>query len=386
MTGKYIGKIEVGAIISTILLLARVVVSQNPAEIPADKSQVNAWFNANVKPASARVGTIDPALAQAEAEPKIIKVVQGGGGDFDTITKAIESVPTGNTKRVIISIGPGVYREKIKIERTKPFITLIGDPKSMANLTFDGTAKQYGTVDSATLIVESDFFVAANLFIVNIAPKPDGEMEGAQGVSLRVSGDKAAFYNCKIIGFQNTLCDDKGNHFFMNCYIRGTVDFIFGNGKSLYLGTELYVEEDKRQTVITAQDRENNEQDHTGFSFVQCKITGTAKGAYLGRAGKSSPRVVFAFTDMSNVVHPEGWSHNLTPERAQTLFYGEYKCSGLGADSAARVPYSSQLTETVALRFLTLGFIDGSKWLLPPPNLKMDKTIVLLGTHAQLYE
>lgn len=166
MTGKNIGKIEVGAIISTILLLARLVVSQNPAEIPADKSRVNAWFNANVKPASARVGTIDPALAQAEAEPKVIKVVQGGGGDFDTITKAIESVPTGNTKRVIISIGPGAYREKIKIERTKPFITLIGDPKSMANLTFDGTAKEYGTVASATLIVESDFFVAANLFIV----------------------------------------------------------------------------------------------------------------------------------------------------------------------------------------------------------------------------
>ncbi|MBA0707773.1 hypothetical protein Golax_019787, partial [Gossypium laxum] len=287
----------------------------------------NAWFNANVKPASARVGTIDPALAQAEAEPKVIKVVQGGGGDFDTITKAIESVPTGNTKRVIISIGPGAYREKIKIERTKPFITLIGDPKN-------------------------------------------GKMEGEQGVSLRVSGDKAAFYNCKIIGFRNTLCDDKGNHFFMNCYIRGTVDFIFGNGKSLYLETELYVEADKGLTAITAQERGNNEQDRTGFSFVQCKITGTAQGAYLGRARKSSPRVVFAFSDMSNVVNPEGWSHDLSPERAQTVFYGEYKCSGPGAAPAGRVPYSSQLTETVARQFLTLGFVDGSKWLLPPPNVQ----------------
>ncbi|KAB2038141.1 hypothetical protein ERO13_D03G104500v2 [Gossypium hirsutum] len=372
MTGKKIGMIEVGTIISTILLLARLVVSQSSAEIPADKSQVNAWFNANVKPASARVGTIDPALAQAEAEPKVIKVVQGGGGDFDTITKAIESVPTGNTKRVIISIGPGAYREKIKIERTKPFITLIGDPKSMANLTFDGTAKEYGTVASATLIVESDFFVAANLFIVNTAPKPDGKMEGEQGVSLRVSGDKAAFYNCKIIGFRNTLCDDKGNHFFMNCYIHGTVDFIFGNGKSLYLETELYVEADKGLTAITAQERGNNEQDRTGFSFVQCKITGTAQGAYLGRARKSSPRVVFAFSDMSNVVNPEGWSHDLSPERAQTVFYGEYKCSGPGAAPAGRVPYSSQLTETVARQFLTVGFVDGSKWLLPPPNVQIN--------------
>ena len=60
-------------------------------------------------------------------------------------------------------------------------------------------------------------------------------MMGAQAVALRISGDKAAFYNCKLIGFQDTLCDDRGNHFFKDCHIRGTVDFIFGSGKSLYL-------------------------------------------------------------------------------------------------------------------------------------------------------
>ena len=54
-------------------------------------------------------------------------------------------------------------------------------------------------------------------------------------MALRVSGDKATFYNCKLIGFQDTLCDDRGRHFFHRCYIEGTVDFIFGSGKSLYL-------------------------------------------------------------------------------------------------------------------------------------------------------
>ncbi|XP_052880901.1 pectinesterase 1-like [Gossypium arboreum] len=57
----------------------------------------------------------------------------------------------------------------------------------MPNLTFDGTAKQYGTVDSATLITESSYFVGANLNIVNTAPRPDGKMVGAQAVALRVS-------------------------------------------------------------------------------------------------------------------------------------------------------------------------------------------------------
>lgn len=69
----------------------------------------------------------------------------------------------------------------------------------------------------------------------NSAPRPDGKAKGAQAVAMRISGDKAAFYNCKFIGFQDTLCDDKGNHLFKDCYIEGTVDFIFGGATSLYL-------------------------------------------------------------------------------------------------------------------------------------------------------
>jgi len=60
-------------------------------------------------------------------------------------------------------------------------------------------------------------------------------MELAQAAALRTGGDKASLYNCKMFGFQDTFCDDSGKHFFKDCYIEGTVDFIFGNGKSLYL-------------------------------------------------------------------------------------------------------------------------------------------------------
>ncbi|XP_022776433.1 putative pectinesterase 63 [Durio zibethinus] len=368
MTRKRIGNIEVCAAICTIILLSPVVLSQNSPQIPADKSQVNAWFNANIKPVSARAGTLDPALVHAEAGRQIIKVKQDGSGDFNTITKAIASIPSGNTKRVIIFIGPGSYREKIKIERTKPFITFYGDPKNMPKLTFDGTARQYGTVDSATLIVESDYFVAANIVIENSAPRPDGKRLGAQAVSLRISGDKAAFYNCKVIGFQDTLCDDRGNHFFKDCHIQGTVDFIFGSGKSLYLDTELYVVGDTGLTVITAQARESASE-NTGYSFVHCRVTGTGSGTYLGRAWKTSPKVVFAYTDMGSVVHPAGWSFNFKPERAKTVFYGEFKSTGKGASPSARSPFTKHLTAAEAKPFLVLDFIDGTKWLLPPPKL-----------------
>ncbi|KAG9139491.1 hypothetical protein Leryth_024046 [Lithospermum erythrorhizon] len=43
-----------------------------------------------------------------------------------------------------------IQRERIKVERTKPFVTFYGDPNNMPLLTSSGNAKQYGTVNSAT--------------------------------------------------------------------------------------------------------------------------------------------------------------------------------------------------------------------------------------------
>lgn len=59
-------------------------------------------------------------------------------------------------------------------------------------------------------------------------------MKGEQAVALRISGTKAAFYNCSFVGSQDTLYDHKGLHYFNNCFIQGSVDFIFGYGRSLY--------------------------------------------------------------------------------------------------------------------------------------------------------
>ena len=135
--------------------------------IPVEKSQLAGWFTENVKPFAVRnKAELDPALATAEENATVIKVMSDGTGNFKTVTEAIASVPADNKKRVVIWIGVGVYKEKLKIDRNKPFVTLYGsDPKNMPKLTFDGDAAKYGTVYSATLIVEADYFTAANLII-----------------------------------------------------------------------------------------------------------------------------------------------------------------------------------------------------------------------------
>lgn len=152
----------------------------------------------------------------------------------------------------------------------------------------------------------------------NSAPMPDGRSEGAQAVALRLSGDKSALYNCTLLGFQDTLCDDRGNHLFKDCTIQGTVDFIFGSGKSMYLDTKLIVV-GERGGVIAAQARKSEEED-IGYSFVHCDISGTANGTWLGRAWMSHGKVVFAYTSMAKIVNPLGWNENNHPANAQFVF------------------------------------------------------------------
>lgn len=352
------------AAIMAVLFTFMDVLCDDNMPVPANRAQLNQWFSQNVMPLSARKTTLDPALLAAEAAPRILSVSKVGEADFETITAAVDSVPLNNKRRVIIKIAGGEYREKVTIEMTKDFITFLGDPKNKPKLIFNGTAKQHGTVDSATLITYSNYFVASNMIFSNSAPMPDGRREGAQALAVRVSGDKSAFYNCVFLGFQDTLCDDKGNHLFKDCIIQGTVDFIFGSGKSLYLNTKLVVIGNVGG-VIVAQARES-EDDNIGYSFVQCDVTGTANGSFLGRAWMSHGRVVFAYSTISKIITPLGWNINNHPAMAQTVYFGEYQNSGIGALTKGRASFTKSLSANEAKPYLTLGFIQASKWLLPP--------------------
>ncbi|KAG9443708.1 hypothetical protein H6P81_015048 [Aristolochia fimbriata] len=310
--------------------------------------------------------SLDPKLRIAETHRIVITVSKDGTGDFGTITDAVNSIPHGNSRRTVIKIGRGVYREKITVDVTKPFVTFYGEPDAMPTVSFDGRAAQYGTWNSATVGVNSHYFMAVNIIFENTAPMPTQGAEGAQAVAMRISGNKAAFYNCRFYGYQDTLLDDRGKHYFKNCYIRGLVDFIFGNGRSHYEDCELHSVA-SGETAITAQARESAAE-QSGFVFVHCRVTGTGK-AYLGRAWKPSSRVVFAYTYMDQVVDPKGWDSDGVKEREKSVFYAEYKSSGPGWNAASRVNYGLELTGEQVEPFISMSFISADTWLLPPPKL-----------------
>ncbi|XP_062010750.1 putative pectinesterase 63 [Rosa rugosa] len=353
------------------------LVSGHPNLIPENESDLDGWIVQNMREYNERKAELrtrsdvpgthfDTGLAAAEDAKRVIRVKQDGTGDFRTVTDAVRSIPSANKQSVVVWIGGGEYREKVLVDVTKPYVTFFGDKNNIPSITYDGTAAVYGTWNSATVAVEADYFMAVNIAFVNSAPMPDGIRKGAQAVAMRISGDKAAFHNCRFIGFQDTLCDDRGRHVFKDCFIQGTVDFIFGNGKSLYLKSTLNSVANGNG-VITAHGR-TDVQDDSGFSFVYCNITGTGE-TLLGRAWRGRARVVFSYTSMGNLVDREGWSDYNDSARDNTVYYGEYKCSGPGSSSIHRVKYARMLTDIEAKPFISLTFIQGTKWVLPPPNL-----------------
>ncbi|XP_058206686.1 probable pectinesterase 53 [Rhododendron vialii] len=288
-------------------------------------------------------------------------------GDFTTIQDAIDSLPSVNLVRIVIRIHAGVYTEKVNIPTLKAFITLEGAGAEKTIIQWGDTAQTLGpkgqpmgTFGSATFAVDSPYFIAKNITFKNTTPVPAPGAIGKQAVAFRMSADTAAFVGCRFLGAQDTLYDHTGRHYYKDCYIEGSVDFIFGNGLSLFEGCHVHAIA-QLTGAVTAQGRGSILED-TGFSFVNCKVTGSG-ALYLGRAWGPFSRVVFAFTYMDNIIMPKGWYNWGDPSREMTVFYGQYKCTGAGAGFAGRVSWSRELTDEEAKPFISLGFIDGSEWI-----------------------
>ncbi|BBN00713.1 pectinesterase [Marchantia polymorpha subsp. ruderalis] len=299
-----------------------------------------------------------PAPAPAS---RIIVVDRKGKGDYRTLKKAIKAIPNGDKERWTIKVNPGVYKERVKIPKEKGPITLLGSGHHKTKITYNLNAeKAGGTLKSASVSVKSDHFIAKDISFENTSPAPKPGAVGQQAVAFEISGDKAAFYRCVFLGYQDTLYDRYGRHYFKDCRIRGSIDYIFGNGQSYYEKCTL---ESVAETFgsLTAQKRMTKKEE-TGYSFVDCKVKGTGY-LYLSRAWGPYSRVVFIRTYFDDIIRPEGWYNWGIPGREKTVFYGEYKCFGPGANRQGREQWSYNLTAKQAKPFMTVDWIDGKDWL-----------------------
>ncbi|XP_058209638.1 pectinesterase QRT1 [Rhododendron vialii] len=298
----------------------------------------------------------------------VIVVDLNGKGDSVTVQGAVDMVPLNNSQRVKIYISPGIYREKVLVPDSKPYISFIGDENQTAEtvLTWNNKASdkdkdgcELGTYRSASVTIESDFFCATGITIENsVVAVPGGY--GMQAVALRIASEKAMFHQVRILGAQDTLLDDHGSHYFHQCYIQGSIDFIFGRSRSLYQDCVLHSTA-TRSGAIAAHHRDTQDDD-TGFSFVNCTINGTGR-VYLGRAWGTYSRAIYSYCDIDNIITPSGWNDWNQPSRQKTAVLGEYQCRGKGADRRNRVAWSKSFSYEEVRPFLDVNFIGGDEWL-----------------------
>ncbi|PKU77166.1 probable pectinesterase 68 [Dendrobium catenatum] len=301
---------------------------------------------------------------------RVIVVDANGSGDFLSVQDAVDSIPENNTRRFILQINSGYYIEKVVVPATKPYITFQGSGKEDTVIEWHDRASDRGpngqqlrTYHTASVTVFANYFIARNISFKNSAPAPLPGMEGWQAAAFRISGDKAYFFGCGFYGAQDTLCDDAGRHYFKECYIEGSIDFIFGNGRSMYKNCWLHSIAN-RFGSIAAQDR-HSPCEPTGFAFVGCRVTGTGK-LYVGRAMGKYSRIVFAYTYFEDVVAEGGWDdwdHN--EAKKKTVFFGVYRCWGPGAEYVQSASWARELDYKAARPFLAKSFVNGRHWLGP---------------------
>ncbi|XAR66144.1 Pectinesterase [Bertholletia excelsa] len=269
-------------------------------------------------------------------------VAKDGSGRFKSIQKAINYAVSRRrgSRRILIYVKRGVYRENVDISSYMSNIMLIGDGLKRTIITGSRSmAGGFTTYSSATFGVEGPGFIARGITFRNTAGPQNG-----QAVALRSASDLSVFYACAIEGYQDTLFVLAQRQFFKSCYIYGTIDFIFGNAAVVLQSCLIYVRKPLhgQASVITAQGRADPFQ-NTGISI---HLPGYLDG----------------------LVHPEGWLAWRGSRFAQdTLYYGEYRNFGPGSSTRRRVRwpgYHVIKRRRVALRFTVTNLIAGEAWLL----------------------
>ncbi|MBQ3766216.1 MAG: pectin esterase [Bacteroidales bacterium] len=274
-----------------------------------------------------------------------IVVDQTGHGDYMTVQEAVNAVPNySHDKITTILIKAGTYKECIDIPHTKFRMKIMGQGTDRTILTYDRYAEQLwpdndfkvGTSGSASIYIHSSYVTFEDITFENTA----GEgKEIGQAVAVFTDGDFLFFRRCRFIGNQDTLYTygrfgKEGGikrNYFLDCYIEGTTDFIFGPSIAYFENCHIH---SKKNSYVTAASTLPGQK--YGYVFRNCRLT-AAPGidkCYLGRPWGAYAKTVFIDCELGSHIVPDGW-HDWEkagkPDTKKNSYYAEYGSTGPGA-------------------------------------------------------
>ncbi|MCZ9346124.1 pectinesterase family protein, partial [Streptomyces sp. TRM76130] len=101
---------------------------------------------------------------------------------YPTVQAAVDAVPDGNELPVTIAVAPGVYREKVFVPETKPYLTVQGTGQDRADtvIVYDTPAEYGGSTGSATVRIAAHDVTARHLTFSNDFDEAAHELNGEQ--------------------------------------------------------------------------------------------------------------------------------------------------------------------------------------------------------------
>lgn len=331
---------------------------------PEESKKLYMWIPANLVPAcpkgkednthlniyGARVVAGLAADAVAEALPELGKhvrhydfvVAKDGSGDFFTVQEAVNAVPDFRKEgRTTILVRPGVYKEKLIVPECKINVSLIGqDGAVISGDDYASKKNRFGenmsTSGSSSCYIYAPDFYAENITFENTAGRV------GQAVACFVSADRAVFRHCRFLGNQDTLYT-YGRHcrqYYDECYIEGTVDFIFGWSTAVFNRCTI---RSVGNGYVTAPSTDEGEA--YGYVFFDCNLTASegVDKVYLSRPWRPYGQAVFIRCRLGKHIVPEGWHNWGKKEAEKTVYYAEYESTGEGACPEQRASFSRQL-------------------------------------------
>ena len=287
-----------------------------------------------------------------------ITVSADGHGDYMTVQEAVDAIPNySHSEITTVYIRKGVYKECVSIPHSKFRVRFIGEEAQTTVITNDNYAKKLwpgrdfpvGTSGSATIYIHSSYVTFENLTFENSA----GEGKDiAQAVAVFTDGDFLFFKNCRFLGNQDTLYTygrfgKEGGikrNYFLDCYIEGTTDFIFGPSIAYFENCTIH---SKKNSYVTAASTLKGQK--YGYVFKNCTLT-AAPGidkVYLGRPWGAYAKTVFIDCELGSHILPEGWhdwEKEGKPDTKKNSFYAEYGSHGPGA-AGPRVKWAHKISK-----------------------------------------
>lgn len=291
---------------------------------------------------------------------------------YANVSQAIAALPNDG-QAYTIYIQAGTYTEQISITRAGK-VTLRGETfkndytQNLVTIQFSHGVLTSAGQDENTPVIYAKKTDGSGLALYNIdfvTTYP--QTKNTAALAADFYGSNMAAYGCSFIGYQDSLLANKGVQVYSNCYIEGSVDFIWGFSTAYF--HQCYIASNTAGAYIAAQSRSSSTA-AGGYVFDSCYVTytntyGTTLGqTYLCRPYSQYSIAVYMNSYLDKHINSAGWSiWSTSAPQTDHVTFGEYNNSGPGAWSSGRASFATNLTADAASAYTLLSWIGDTSWL-----------------------